>query len=237
MSRRNERDSDDDINDVNSDDDGQEEERTRRSSGKGVRKRIFDDTSNENKEVDNEDYEDYDESEREQEPTSRWKNEMRKMEKEITELKRKNKLLEISLLGMRHSSTPSRSKTGWTGEEINFVKDINDFCKDRLYPKEKFLRKNWQEYLPNDRRSLCSLCMKQLLIPKGSDPMDIWDRVIVPAIRDKYQSMKCNLQNKIKSIYMSMRILFEYATQNLLMQHSCNKLLQLSIFLQVISDL
>ena len=225
MSRRNERDSDDDINDVNSDDDGQEEERTRRSSGKGVRKRIFDDTSNENKEVDNEDNEDYDESEREQEPTSRWKNEMRKMEKEITELKRKNKSLEISLLGMRHSSTPSRSKTGWTGEEINFVKDINDFCKDRLYPKEKFLRKNWQEYLPNDRRSLCSLCMKQLSIPEGSDPMDIWDRVIVPAIRDKYQSMKCNLQNKIKSIYMSMRILFEYATQNLLMQHSHNKII------------
>jgi hypothetical protein len=36
LSRRNERDSDDDINDVNSDDDGQEEERMRRSSGKGV---------------------------------------------------------------------------------------------------------------------------------------------------------------------------------------------------------
>ena len=36
LSRRNERDSDDDINDVNSDDNGQEEERMRRSSGKGV---------------------------------------------------------------------------------------------------------------------------------------------------------------------------------------------------------
>jgi hypothetical protein len=100
LSRRNERDSDDNINDVNSDDDGQEEQMTRRSLAKGVQKRIYDDTSNENKEVDNEDYEDYDESEREQEPTSRWNNEMRKMEKEITELKRKNKSLEISLLGM-----------------------------------------------------------------------------------------------------------------------------------------
>jgi hypothetical protein len=87
-------------------------------------------------------------------------------------LKRKNKSLEISLLGMQQSSTPSRSKTGWTGEEINFVKDINDFCKDRLYPKEKFRRKNWQEYLPNDRRSLCYLCMKHLSIPEGSDPRE-----------------------------------------------------------------
>ncbi len=44
-----------------------------------------------------------------------------------------------------------QDKTGWTGEEIIFVKDINDFCRDRLDPKEKFLRKNWQEYLLNDR--------------------------------------------------------------------------------------
>ena len=70
---------------------------TRRSLAKGVRKRIFDNTSNENKEVDDEDNEDYDESEQEQEQASRWKNEMRKMENEITELKRKNKSLEILL--------------------------------------------------------------------------------------------------------------------------------------------
>ncbi len=92
-SRRNKRDIDDDMNDVNSDNDGQEEQMTRRSLAKGVRKRIFDDTSYENNEVDKEDKEDnedYDESEQEQEPTSRWKNEMRKMENEITKLKRKN---------------------------------------------------------------------------------------------------------------------------------------------------
>ena len=143
-SRRNKRDVNDNMNDVNSDDNGQEEQMTRRSLAKGVRKGIFDDTSSENKEVDKEDNEDYDEREQEQEPTSRWKNEMRKMENEITELKRKNKSLETSLLEMRQSNTPSQSKIGWTGEEINFVKDVNDFCKDRLYPKEKFLRKNWQ---------------------------------------------------------------------------------------------
>ncbi len=59
------------------------------------------------------------------------------------------------------------------------IPDINDFCRDRLYPKEKFLRKNWQEYLPNDRRSLYSVCMKHLLIPKGLNPREIWGRVII----------------------------------------------------------
>ncbi len=65
--------------------------------------------------------------------------------------------------------------------------------------------------------------------------MDIWDRVIVPSIRDKYQSMKCNLQNKIKSVYMSMRIFFEYATQNLLMQRSHNKIIATKNYLDWIN--
>ncbi len=65
-----------------------------------------------------------------------------------------------------------------------FVKDINDFCRERLYPKEKFLWKNWVEYLPNDRRSLYSVCMKHLSIPEGSNPKEIWGRVIVPSFRD-----------------------------------------------------
>ena len=55
------------------------------------------------------------------------------------------------------------------------------------------------------------MCMKHLLIPEGSDPKEIWGRVIVPSIRDKYQSMKCNMNNKIKSIYLSMRFLLAFA--------------------------
>jgi hypothetical protein len=109
------------------------------------------------------------------------------------------------------SRATSRDKTGWKREELIFIKDVNDFCRDRLYPKEKFPRKNWQEYLPYDTRSLYSVCMKFLSIPKGSDKKDIWYRVIVPSIRDTYQSMKCNMNNKIKSMYLSMRYLLEYA--------------------------
>jgi hypothetical protein len=53
--------------------------------------------------------------------------------------------------------------------------------------------------------------MKHLSIPEGSNPKEIWGRVIVPSIRDKYQSMKCNMNNKIKSVYLSMRCLLEFA--------------------------
>ncbi len=64
------------------------------------------------------------------------------------------------------------------------------------------------------------MCMKHLLIPEGSDPKEIWGRVIVPSIRDKYQSMKCYMNNKIKSIYLSMRFLLEFA-QTLLIVVAC----------------
>ena len=141
---------------------------------------------------------------------------MRNMEQMINELKRKNNILELRL--ERATKTARTDKTMWTGEEINFVKDINDFCKEKLYPKEKFLRKNWQEYLPHDRRSFYSLCMNHLSIPEGSDPKEIWGRVVVPAVRDKYQSMKCNLNNKIKSVYMGMKILLQSASQYLFTQ-------------------
>jgi hypothetical protein len=102
------------------------------------------------------------------------------------------------------SRISNQDKTGWMGEEMIFIKDINDFFRDYLYPKEKFLRKNWKEYLPNEQRSLYSVCMKYPSIPEGSNPSEIWRRVIVPSIKNKYQSMRCNMNNKIEGIYMSM---------------------------------
>ena len=46
--------------------------------------------------------------------------------------------------------------------------------------------------------------MRHLKIPKGANKDDIWERVIVPLVMRKYQNMKCNLNNDIKSVYMSM---------------------------------
>jgi hypothetical protein len=40
-------------------------------------------------------------------------------------------------------------------------------------------------------------------IPERADEKDIWERVKVPTIMQKYQHMKCNLNNEIKSIYLS----------------------------------
>ena len=82
---------------------------------------------------------------------------MREMDRTIRELKRKNESLELRL--DRETKMSRTNKSMLSGQEMNFVKDVNDFCKEKLFPREKFLRNNWQDYLPNDRRSFYRLCM------------------------------------------------------------------------------
>ncbi len=92
----------------------------------------------------------------------------------------------------------------WTGEETNFAETVNHFCCHFLFPQYKFLKDGWKEYLPNKKKSLYLFCLRHLMILEGADKRDNWERVIVPSMMRKYQNMKCNLNNDIKSIYMSM---------------------------------
>jgi hypothetical protein len=186
------------------------EEETDEYNMSNVRKRMFVDEGLTKRIVVNEnEYDDEEEEEDEDEDSDDGRTQLsenRKKDHQIATLTRKIKDLERTVQEMsRATRTNNRDKTEWTGEEMNFVKDINDFIKETLYPKEKFLRKNWQLYLPNDRNSLCWTVMKSLSIPERSDPMDIWKRVVVPSIRDKYMSMRCNMTTKIKGIYQSMK--------------------------------
>ena len=178
-------------------------------SGIDVRKRMFVDEGMTKRIVVNEnEYDDEEEQEDEDSDDGRTLlSENRKKDRMIATLTRKIKDLEKTVDEMsRVKRNDNRNKSEWTGEEINFVKDINDFCKEGLYPNEKFLRKKWQLYLPNDRNSLCWVVMRNLSFPERSDPMDIWNRVVVPSIREKYQSMRCNMTTRIKTIYLSMKI-------------------------------
>jgi hypothetical protein len=110
--------------------------------------------------------------------------------------------LEISKSKManRHNKRKVREDYQWTGEETNFTKMVNHFCKKFLFLRYKFLKDGWQDALPERPTSLYSLCMQKFKIPEGADKRDIWERVIVPSIRMKYTNLKCNLNNDIKSI-------------------------------------
>jgi hypothetical protein len=132
------------------------------------------------------------------------------LKKKIAERDRTIEKLEMELArhrtaGTRLNNTQVREQLKWTGEEINFAETVHNFCKVFLFPRVKFLKNDWQRYLPMDKKSLYSVCMRHLKIPQGSEPKDIWERVIVPSIARKYQNMKCNLNGDVKALYMSMK--------------------------------
>ena len=110
-----------------------------------------------------------------------------------------------SKMTSRMNKKAVREEMQWTGEETNFSETVSTFCRVNLFPKYKFLDKRWRDYLPHNKESLYSLCMKTLKPPMGADKRDIWERVMVPTIMKKYQHMKCNLNNEIKKVYLGMK--------------------------------
>ena len=115
-----------------------------------------------------------------------------------------NLKLSNSKVTSRMNKTKVREELKWTGEETNFSETVNHFCRFYLFPRFKFLKNGWTEFMPDKENSFYSLCMRHLKIPEGADKKDIWERVIVPSVMRKYLNMKCNLNNDIKSVYMSM---------------------------------
>ena len=129
----------------------------------------------------------------------------------LEELNDKEKIirsLELELAKSKMTTRMNKKKVWeefkWTGEETNFAETVNNFCRSFLFPRNKFLKEKWQDYLPKRTNSLYLLCKQHLKIPEGADERDIWERVIVPSISRKYMNMKCNLNNEIKTIYLSM---------------------------------
>ena len=136
------------------------------------------------------------------------KHSIKELLKKIKEQDKKIRSLELELSKLNLTSRMNKRKVGeelkLTREETNFAETVNHFCRHFLFPQYKLLKDGWKKNLPNKKKSLYSLCMRYLMIPEGADKRDIWERVIVPSIMRKYQNMKCNLNNDIKSIYMSM---------------------------------
>ncbi len=130
------------------------------------------------------------------------------MLKIIDEKDKKIRSLELEIskskMANRHNKRKVQEEYQWTGEETNFAKTVNHFCKNFHFSRYKFLKDGWQDVLPERPTSLYLLCMQKLKIPEGADKRDIRERVIVPSIRTKHTNLKCNLNNDIKSIYLNM---------------------------------
>jgi hypothetical protein len=92
---------------------------------------------------------------------------------------------------------------------------ITEFCKDYLFPKYKFLDENWQVCDLDNKNSLSSFVSTKVndqnphmrIVTTGTKFEYQWERIYVPVIRSKYQSIRCNLNNDIWKAYLGEKLL------------------------------
>ena len=94
-----------------------------------------------------------------------------------------------------------RKVNDWNGEEVNLSDRVSLFCRDYLFPRFKFLSDDWQKYDAENENSLSYFVGKRMKMNSMNRYEDLWERVFVPTIRLKYQTIHCNLNNAIKQIY------------------------------------
>ena len=78
---------------------------------------------------------------------------------------------------------------------------ISQFCKNKLFPLQKFLHRSWKVYSEKDKTSLSYKCKEEIDIPILEDNEFYWMNKIVPMINKKYCEIRANINSGIKSEY------------------------------------
>jgi hypothetical protein len=103
--------------------------------------------------------------------TSKTTQELKKIiaERESTIEELQSELARYRKAGSRMNNAQVREELHWSAEEINFAETVNNFCKHYLFVRIKFLKDDWQSYLPMEKSSLYSVCMRKLSIPENAE--------------------------------------------------------------------
>jgi len=78
---------------------------------------------------------------------------------------------------------------------------ISQFCKNKLFPQQKFLHTSWKVYSEKDKTSLSYKCKEEIDIPILEDNEFYWMNKIVPMINKKYCEIRANINACIKVEY------------------------------------
>jgi hypothetical protein len=144
-------------------------------------------------------------------PTSKKgvKKRLRELEKVCLELRTENRKLRAEIKKSKAyfshmTKVDIMSIFDWNGVEANMVSIISIFSKDYLFARYKFLIKKWQKFDPENEHSFLSIVAKKIL-EYNADVRDFmnnyedqWERIYVPVICQKYNTMRGNLNNEIR---------------------------------------
>ena len=78
---------------------------------------------------------------------------------------------------------------------------ISQFCKNKLFPHQKFLHPSWKTYSEMDKTSLSYKCREEIDVPVHEDSEFYWTNKIVSMINKKYCEIRANINSSIKSEY------------------------------------
>ncbi len=139
---------------------------------------------------------------------------VRDLEYDLRQLEADNKRLKVELKFekekyRRLSKEDIRTCNEWTFDKANLANKINDFSRDVMFPRYKFLKEGWQDYKPSNEKSLsyfegqkmADTYQNMRILTSGRKFEDQWERVYVPVIKKKYQSMRNNIGNNIRETY------------------------------------
>jgi hypothetical protein len=144
----------------------------------------------------------------EKEPTPIYDTNRRELITMIEEQKKMKRDLKMKLENQtemgRRSLKNVRLDHNWNAEETIFADVVGHYCKHFLFPWYKFLKIGWEQYRPDVQTSLSPLTEQSLKDKQPqSNKKDMWERVSAVTIQLKYNNMKCNLNNLIKTAYKS----------------------------------
>ena len=141
---------------------------------------------------------------------------IRDLEDEVDELEREKKRLRVEIKQCktkyrRSSKEDMRNNNEWSNDDALLAGKIDIFTRDVLFPRYKFLNLGWQNYNPNNDKSLSYFVGRKLsetyrhmrIVTLGSDFEDLWNRIYVPVIKTKYKHLRTNIGNDVRDVYMS----------------------------------
>ena len=84
---------------------------------------------------------------------------VRDLEYDLRQLEADNKRLKVELnfskkKYRRSSKEDIRTYNEWTFDKANLANKINNFSREVMFPRYKFLKEGWQDYKPSNEKSL-----------------------------------------------------------------------------------
>ena len=105
-------------------------------------------------------------------------------------------------------------RDGWGRRDHNNLQSANKICKEKLFPKFKFLPvPDWKKFTPTGKGTLCYQIWKVVTVPRGADAEIYWDNRMIPIVNKKYVEMRSNLNSAMRrrwqrEIYVLVNVCF-----------------------------